>query len=280
MADGYNQELDVKHKKIQEELQELQVIETYLFDELSKINQSSETRTDQQTQITNYITNLKNVRHTLMENLKNLYTNANNDLNYNSQHLGNQRDMSQQLSKELENAKIILKNLKAEKNNKRRLAQIGEYEFEKNREHRSILKTIVYGSFFVLIVFFMNSKNILPDFLTKIFVVIISSITFLLVIQRLFWNSKRNNIDYSKFTFPSRKSETVVEEKKNTLSLRKIMGLDTCNVDLQQLAQNTANAEGQAGFSNINNIIADDSKELCFSNNLKYSLILYNYIIY
>ena len=101
MADGYNQELDVKHKKIQEELQELQVIETYLFDELSKINQSSETRTDQQTQITNYITNLKNVRQTLMENLKNLYTNANNDLNYNSQHLGNQRDMSQQLSKEL-----------------------------------------------------------------------------------------------------------------------------------------------------------------------------------
>jgi len=273
MADGYNQELDVKHKKIQEELQELQVIETYLFDELSKINQSSETRTDQQTQITNYITNLKNVRHTLMENLKNLYTNANNDLNYNSQHLGNQRDMSQQLSKELENAKIILKNLKAEKNNKRRLAQIGEYEFEKNREHRSILKTIVYGSFFILLLFFINSKNILPDFLTKIFVVIISSITFLLVIQRLFWNSKRNNIDYSKFTFPSRKSETVVEEKKNTLSLRKIMGLDTCNVDLQQLAQNTANAEGQAGFSNINNIIADDSKELCFSNNLKYSLI-------
>lgn len=273
MADGYNQELDVKHKKIQEELQELQVIETYLFDELSKINQSSETRTDQQTQITNYITNLKNVRQTLMENLKNLYTNANNDLNYNSQHLGNQRDMSQQLSKELENAKIILKNLKAEKNNKRRLAQIGEYEFEKNREHRSILKTIVYGSFFILLLFFINSKNILPDFLTKIFVVIISSITFLLVIQRLFWNSKRNNIDYSKFTFPSRKSETVVGEKKNTLSLRKIMGLDTCNVDLQQLAQNTANAEGQAGFSNINNIIADDSKELCFSNNLKYSLI-------
>ena len=115
----------------------------------------------------------------------------------------------------------------------------------------------------------MNSKNMLPNFLTKIIVVIISSITFLLVIQRLFWNSRRNNIDYSKFTFPKRKTETIVEEKKNTLSLRKIMGFDKCDTNLQQLAQNAANES----FSNINNVVADDSKELSFSNSLKYSLI-------
>lgn len=269
--EDYNAELDDKHKKIQEELTELQVIETYLFDELSKINQSDATRTDQQTQITSYIENLKNVRKTLMENLKNLYTDANNDLNYNSQHLGNQRDMSEQLKLELEKARNTLKKLKAEKNNKTRLAQIGEYEFEKNREHRSILKTIVYGSFFVLLIFFMNSKNMLPDFLTKIIIVIISSITLLLVIQRLYWNSRRNNIDYSKFSFPKRKTESVVEESKNTLSLRKMLGYGKCDVDLQQLAQNTANQD--EGFSNINNVVADDSKELCFSDSLKYSLI-------
>jgi hypothetical protein len=272
-GDEYNNALDQKHKKIQEDLKELQVIETYLFDELSKINQSDATKTEQETQIKNYIKNLKNVRKTLMENLKNLYTNANNDLNYNSQHLGNQRDMSEQLSVELEKARNILKKLKAEKNNKTRLAQIGEYEFEKNREHRSILKTIVYGSFFILIIFFMNSKNMLPNFLTKIIVVIISSITFLLVIQRLFWNSRRNNIDYSKFTFPKRKKETVVKENKNTLSLRKILGLNNCDVNLQQLAQNTANKNSPETFSNINNVVADDSKELSSSNSLKYSLI-------
>jgi len=269
--DTLNKELNIKHKKIQEDLKELQVVETYLFDELSKVNQGDSTRTDQQEQITSYIENLKNVRTTLMENLKNLYTNANNDLNYNSQHLSNQRDMSGQLKLELEKAREVLKKLKAEKNNKTRLAQIGEYEFEKNREHRSILKTIVYGSFFVLIVFFMNSKNMIPDFLTKIVVVIISSITFLLVIQRLYWNSRRNNIDYSKFSFPKRKTESVVEENKNTLSLRKMLGYGKCDVDLQQLAQNTANQE--ESFSNINDVVADDSKELCFSNSLNYSLI-------
>jgi cbb3-type cytochrome oxidase subunit 3/archaellum component FlaC len=270
---GVNAALDDKHVKITQELQELQVIETYLFDELSKINQSDTTASNQQAQITAYVENLKKVRTRLMESLKNLYTDANADMNYNSQHLSNQQDMSTQLTLELEKAKTILKNLKAEKNNKTRLAQIGEYEFEKNREHRSILKTIVYGSFFVLIVFFINSKNIIPDFLTKIIIVIISSITFLLVIQRLYWNSRRNNIDYSKFSFPKRDgNETETTENKNTLSLRKIMGFGKCDIDLQQLAQDTANPGGIDGFSNIN-VIADDSKELCFSNSLKYSLI-------
>jgi len=272
-GEDYNTALNSKHQTIQKELQELQVIETYLFDELSKINESDSTKNDQETKITSYINNLKAVRTTLMGNLKNLYTNANDDLNYNSQHLGNQRDMSNQLSKELENARTILKKLKAEKNNKTRLAQIGDYEFEKNREHRSILKTIVYGSFFILLIFFINSKNILPDFLTKIVVVIISSITFLLVIQRLFWNSRRNNIDYSKFTFPKRKTENVVEENKNTLSLRKILGFGKCDTNIQQLAQETSNKISGEGFSNIETVVADDSKELCFSDNLKYSLI-------
>ena len=111
----YNGALNIKHKKIQDDLKELQVVETYLFDELSKVNQGDSTRTDQQEQITSYIENLKNVRTTLMENLKNLYTNANNDLNYNSQHLSNQRDMSGQLKLELDKAREVLKKLKAER---------------------------------------------------------------------------------------------------------------------------------------------------------------------
>ena len=61
------------------------------------------------------------------------------------------------------------------------------------------------------------------------------------------------------------------KESKNTLSLRKMLGYGKCDVDLQQLAQNTANQD--EGFSNINNVVADDSKELCFSDSLKYSLI-------
>jgi hypothetical protein len=266
-----NTALQTKHTLMKKELEELQVMETYLFNELTKINQSDATKTDQETKITEYITNLKNVRKTLMNNLKNLYTNANDELNYNSQHLSNQQDMSSQLSVELEKARNTLKKLKAEKNNKTRLAQIGEYEFEKNREHKGVLKTIVYGAFFVLVVFFLNSKKLLPGFLTKIVVVIICAIVFLLVIQRLFWNYRRSNMDYSKFTFPKRNKYGTVKTSKNTFSLRKILGLK-CDTDIQTLAQEAAK-QNIDNFSNINEVIADDSKELCFSNALNYSLI-------
>ena len=34
----YEQNLDEKHQQLQKDLQELQVIETYLFDELKKVN--------------------------------------------------------------------------------------------------------------------------------------------------------------------------------------------------------------------------------------------------
>merc|ERR1711871_1601208 len=96
-------------------------------------------------QITTRVQNLKNVRYTLLDNLRDLYTNVAGEINYNTRHIANQNDMEGHLKREMEQAEAKLKQLKAEKNNKTRLAQVGEYEFEKNIEHRSILKTIVYA---------------------------------------------------------------------------------------------------------------------------------------
>ena len=138
----YRDSLATKHENIQKNLQELQVIETYLFDELNKIDPSQASSRTRETSIRNYIENLKNVRSGLLSNLRNLYTSANEELAYNTRHLSNQNTMSEQLSNEITLAEDELKRLKAEKNNKVRLAQVGEYEFEKNREHRGILKTI------------------------------------------------------------------------------------------------------------------------------------------
>ena len=98
-------------------------------------------------EIAETIKSLKSIRSTLLKNLKNLYTNVTGEISYNTRHLKNQNEMSGHLSREMEVANRTLKKLKAEKNNKTRLAQIGEYEFEKNIEHRSMLKTIVYASF-------------------------------------------------------------------------------------------------------------------------------------
>ena len=117
--------------------------------------------------------------------------------------------------------------------------------------------------------------------LTKIFVVIIISITLLLLIQRMFWNFRRDNIDYSKFRQPGKIPTTVVPEKKNTLSLKKILGIGCNNKSLQQIANKAASKTNIDGFSNFMDIFPRQStclKKNCkqnsnTKNNLSFSLI-------
>ena len=276
----YEESLDEKHQQLQKDLQELQVVETYLFDELKKANGDKNAPESRKKEIAETIKSLKSIRSTLLKNLKNLYTNVTGEISYNTRHLGNQNEMSGHLSREMEVANRTLKKLKAEKNNKTRLAQIGEYEFEKNIEHRSMLKTIVYASFFILIVTFLHFKNILPKMLTKVFVVIIMSITLLLLVQRMFWNFRRDNIDYSKFRQPGKMPPTVAPEKKTTLSLRKVLGIGCNKPSLQSLAKKAAktNIDGFSNFTDIFPNQATSLKKNCkqninTKNSLSFSLI-------
>lgn len=250
----YRDSLATKHENIQKNLQELQVIETYLFDELNKIDPSQASSRTRETSIRNYIENLKNVRSGLLSNLRNLYTSANEELAYNTRHLSNQNTMSEQLSNEITLAEDELKRLKAEKNNKVRLAQVGEYEFEKNREHRGILKTIVYSSFFILLFTFMNKMSLLPKTLTQIIVVIIVSITLILLIQRFYWNFRRNNLDYSKFNQP--KAGKIVSTESGSdkrINLRDAL-FGKCETNIQQMAQDAANRRQLEEFRNISEL--------------------------
>ena len=189
----------------------------------------------------------------MRQELNGIFSRTKDDLAYSTGHLENQNTMSTQLAEELEKANELLKSLKAEKNNKTRLAQIGEYEFEKNKEHKDIMKTIVYGSFVILIIFFLNKKNMYPDFLTKITVIAVVVVMILLVIQRLYWNLRRDNIDYSKFTQPESERD-VGPRDKPTLKLSKLLGL-TCDVDIHEMAKKMAeqkNGNANENFSNMN----------------------------
>lgn len=218
--------LNEKHNNIIGEIQELQAVEQYLFQKIQEASSSNAEQTDQD-DIQQYIKALITQRKNIYTQLQNLYAEANKNIDDSSVLLGSQATLTGQLQKEIEKARIEEKKLIAQKNNKQRLAQIGEYEYSKNSEHKSVLKTIVYGSFIVLILVFLDSKDIFPTFLTKILIFIVVFITLLLIFQRMFWNFKRNNIDYGKFNFDEKdqeQSEDVVH--KNNLTISKLLGLE------------------------------------------------------
>ena len=239
----YMQALNDKHDKIVNNLQELQAVETYLFQKINDANKG--TRKDgEELKIKRHIEELSKTRLNLLGDLQNLYSGASDEAKFNSSLLGNQTVMGQQLAAEIKKAENEKKKLIAEKNNKQRLAQIGEFEYSKNSEHKSILKAIVYGSFLILLVIFFNSNNLIPDFLTKILVVIISVVVIFNIGKRMLLNFKRNNIDYTKFDFQKKKEEVFDKETENTMDVSKLLGLkceDT--TDSEELAEN-ANATG------------------------------------
>tara|TARA_B100000795_G_scaffold267547_3_gene252607 strand:+ start:12211 stop:13035 length:825 start_codon:yes stop_codon:yes gene_type:complete len=254
---GYIANLNTKHSSIIKNLQELQAVETYLFEKIQESDGDSEEKN--KSNITSFINNLSSTRTKLLESLKDLYTGANSEIDMNTQHLGDQSNMAMQLTSETQLAAIEEKKLIAEKNNKQRMAQIGEYEYSKNNEHKSVLKTIVYSSFFVLLIIFFNARGILPDFLTKIIIVIIVFIATLLLLQKLFWNFRRNNINYGKFNFP-KKNETNDAIKENTFNMNKLLGLQ-CN--------DTSESYGtKEGFSVLNTNGCKSCKNIFPSNNL------------
>lgn len=255
------QTLSDKHTAIQNEIQKLTAIETYLFNELNKQNDGSDESDQKSTLIQKHIDDIKSSREKLINDLSRLFETATGELSFNSRHLANQQSMSSQINTEIEKTQNELNKLTAEKNNKTRLAQIGEYEFEKNREHRSILKTIVYASFFILIISYFNSIMILPNTLTRVLIVIICSITLLLLIQRFYWNFRRDNIDYSKFKQQADIPNVISNRKtENTFSLRKMMGFESCEKDIHDIAREAAESAesepftGLCGFTNFKDV--------------------------
>ena len=278
VQDKYASELKEKHDQVKNDLLELAVIETHLFNQLDAIDRAGTSATSTENRIKKHIQSLTNVRTRLLEDLKGVYTSARNDLNMNMDHLNNQKVMSNQLNEELKKAEETLKQLKAEKNNKTRLAQIGEYEFAKNVEHKGILKTIVYGSLVILVLFFLNKKKILPEMISKILVIATTSVILLLVLQRLYWNFRRNNIDYSKFSQPDVALPAGGKRKATEFKLSELLGLK-CDADLNAIAKQEAlkaaagQAEGTgetetAGFTNYNTVFPSQT-----NNTLNYSSI-------
>ena len=136
----YQKSLQDKHAAIQDQITELTVLEDYLFQEMGKVRKGGGADEAKATAaLDDKIGNLKNIRLGLLNNLRELYTKASDGVNSSTAHLSNQTDLTKTLEGEIDKANIELKQLHANKNNKTRLAQVGEYEFEKNKEHRSIL---------------------------------------------------------------------------------------------------------------------------------------------
>ena len=108
-------------------IQELQELEKYMFQNLQNINKADSSASNESAIIQKRINELSTMRQNLFTQLKNMYTNVQANAANNRGDLADQIAVVEIVEKELSSAKANLNQLIAERDNKLRMVQIGEY---------------------------------------------------------------------------------------------------------------------------------------------------------
>ena len=137
--------LQQKHDNTVKNIQELQELEKYMFQNLQNINKADSSAASEAAIIQHRINELSAMRQNLFTQLKNMYTNVQGDAANSRTDLADQIAVVEIVEKELSAAKANLNQLIQERDNKLRMVEIGEYTTSRYESHKHILKVVVYG---------------------------------------------------------------------------------------------------------------------------------------
>lgn len=200
----FNQEhpelLNQKHQSILKSIQDLQEVEKYMFQNLEQLNgQGGDAIAE--TQAINKINDLSETRIGLFNQLKNVYTSTQSELNDDKNILANQIAMTKMVEGELNNLKQNISIMQQNKDNKLRLVEIGDYEAQRYNVHISIMQYIFIISLIVLIISVLHKQELIPSIVTTAVVVLAISGGSILIIMKLIDLLRRNNMNFKQYDF-------------------------------------------------------------------------------
>jgi len=207
--------LNNKHQSTIKNIQELQELEKYMFNNLQSLNKSSPDSAAEGELIKKRIDELSAMRMNLFGNLKTMYTDSQKLTHDNRSNLADQITMTKVVENELDNAKKQLKILKQDRLNKRRLAELGEYEYDRYSSHKNIVKVIAYGALGILILAFLMTFPWFPSMVGVAGISAIIAIVVIVIFRAVVTNFVRNNRNWNKFQFDSNSGGRGSSERKS-----------------------------------------------------------------
>lgn len=192
--------LNEKHQEIIQDIQKLQEIEKYMFHNLEKATGQGGNSTAQDMAI-NKINDLTQTRINLFSQLKDVYSNTQNELNDDRNVLANQIAMTKMVENELNNLKNNTEQLRSNKSNKLRLVEIGEYESKRYNAHIGIMKIITACSIIILIASVLHKSFPIPAMVTTSIIILTLSVSIIMIILRVLDLMRRNNMNYDQYDF-------------------------------------------------------------------------------
>jgi hypothetical protein len=191
-------EFGKNNEQILKDIQLLQENEKELFNYL-ELNPGLDNK--KKDEIINKMNELSNLRLNLYETLSGVNNYYQSALNSSIGTLKEQVLAIGIVESELNKAKLRLKILEEEKNNKVRLVEINNYFSDKYLEHTKLMKIIIAILIPVLILAILNNKGILP---TQIYYILVGIISF--IGAYFFWKTygsiiTRDNMNYQEYAW-------------------------------------------------------------------------------
>ena len=193
--------LGQKHQTTIKNIKDLQEIEKYMFNNLQTLNKSSSASGQQTEIIKKRISELSAMRMALFGQLKTMYKDTQQLTADNRSNLTDQITMTKVVENELDNAKAQLKVLEQEKLNKKRLVELGEYEYDRYTSFKNLLKVIAYGALGVLIIVIAMGQPWFPAMLGVGAIVLIMTVVLITIVRRILTNWRRDELNWNKFRF-------------------------------------------------------------------------------
>jgi hypothetical protein len=193
--------LGEKHKVTVKNIQDLQDVEKYMFNNLQSLNKSSPDSIQQSQMIKTRLDELSTTRLGLLSQLKTMYTDQQRQTTDSRGNLADQITVTNVIENEKENAERELIALEQERANKKRLVELGSYEYDRYRSHKNIIKVVTYGSLGVLLFVMLMSQSWFPAPIGVGGICLIIAVVLITIGGRMVTNFSRNNLEWDKFDY-------------------------------------------------------------------------------
>jgi len=277
--DNYNKntrpaKLAEKHENTIKQIKELQELERYMFANLQGINKSSPDANEQEERIRRRIQELVTIRQNLFGKLRGMYTSTQINVTKSREDLADQIAVGKTMEDELKNTEEQLEVLRAERANKMKMVEIGQYEYERYNELRGIMKNIVYGIFIVLIISFLMRQPWFPRIVGVALIALVIVGTIVTVAGRVYYNMRRNDRNYARldqeyggrFNKIEIPQQGAVGEQKGLLSMLTCANASSAYSNTVAAAKSAAaNQAQQDGFTVMGSLAAHDGSSSRFS---------------
>jgi hypothetical protein len=193
--------LNTKHQNTIKDIQQLQEIEKYMFNNLQSLNKSSNGDLQKSEVIKTRLNELSTMRMGLFNQLKNMYQDGQAETANSRSNLADQITMVKVIENELTNAKSELSALETERKNKKRLVELTDYEYDRYKAHKNILKVIAYGALAVLFIIMLMQQPWFPATAGVALICVVIVATLVTIGGRLLDNFGKTNYNWDEYTW-------------------------------------------------------------------------------